>query len=504
MKIRRSDLEKLSKDELLLVAKEAQKIKDSSKFKTLESYYETAHDKQILFSKAASTHRFRYFLGSNRSGKSVAGYVEDILLATGKHPYHKKWRTPCKGLIIVQDFETHGKNILEPKMEEWCPKGEIIKYDRNQTGAIKKIFFKNGSVIDVASHDQDIKVFEGTDYDFIHCDEPPPRNIFVAAIRGLTDRGGILYITATPLASPWLYKEYKKAADGDPLRWFCNVKMTDNAKNIGEGNAELGMKRIAEFASMLDDDERAARMDGAFAQMRGLVFKSWNHKHHVIPPFLIPADWKIFESIDPHPQKAWAVSWTAETDTGHKILLRSEYMEGDIEDIASQIMFGRSQLQVRGGNTPRIVRCLIDNYASVPLWQKSNTDPTATRLSVREELENYIGPKVSGPQVEVAPKNIAQKIDLFKGWLRIRDNLNGGTESHFYVFDTPENQNFVEEIEEYIWDESKDKKLKDKPKKMNDDILDTVMQLALTLPKDQVEEDLVPVKIMRHTSWTVR
>jgi len=39
---------------------------------------------------------------------------------------------------------------------------------------------------------------------------------------------------------------------------------------------------------------------------------------------------------------------------------------------------------------------------------------------------------------------------------------------------------------------------------MNDDILDTVMQLALTLPKEQVEDDLEPVKIMRHTSWTVR
>lgn len=504
MKISRKDLEKLTKDELLSIAREADKIKEAAKYKTLERYKETAHPAQLEFSAAAGKFRMRFFLGGNRSGKTTAGVVEDIYLATGTHPSLKKWKVPCKGLIVIQDFETHGKNILEPKMNEWCPKGEIINVDRNQTGAIKKYYFKCGSVIDVASHDQDIKVFEGTDYDFVHFDEPPPRKIFVAVWRGLTDRGGLLHLTATPLMSPWLYKIYKNFLAGDPLIWFKMVKTKENAKNIGEGNEALGIKRIEEFASQLDADEVAARMDGEMAQMRGLVFKSWDSKHHLIKPFPIPADWKIYESIDPHPQKPWAISWTAETKSGHKILLRSEYMEGDIEDIASQILFGRSQLQIRGENNPRIVRCLIDNYASVPLWQKSNTDPTAERLSVRQELENYIGPNINGPQVEVAPKNIAQKIELFKGWLKIRDNLMGGVESHFYVFDTPENEEFVSEIEEYVWEESKDKKLKDKPKKINDDILDTIMQLALTLPKDMVEEDLAPIKIMEHKSWTVR
>jgi len=199
--ISRKDLENLSKDDLLAIYRESDKIKEAAKFRTLDSYQETAHEKQIEFSKAAAKHRMRFFLGGNRSGKSTAGFVEDILLATGKHKYLKKWKTPCKGLVVVQDFETHGKNILEPKFEEWTPKGDIIRYDRNQTGAIKKIFFKCGSVIDVASHDQDIKVFEGTDYDFVHFDEPPPRKIFVAVWRGLTDRGGLLFMTAKAILS---------------------------------------------------------------------------------------------------------------------------------------------------------------------------------------------------------------------------------------------------------------------------------------------------------------
>lgn len=501
MKISRKDLENLPRDELIAIARETQKIKESAKYRTIESYWETAHDEQVKFCKAAPTHRIRYFVGGNRSGKSTAGFVEDILLATGRHPHMKKWRVPCKGVVIVQDFENAAKNILEVKLNEWCPKGEIEKLDRNQIGAIRKIYFKCGSTIDVLSHDQDMKVFEGSDYDFAHFDEPPPKKIYTAVWRGLTDRGGIMFVTATPLASPWMYQEYMKAVKGDPLRWFTFVDMKTNAKNLGDGDEKLGLKRIEEFASLLDEDEKDARLHGKFVQMRGLIFKAWSREHHMINPFYIPAHWKIYESIDPHAQKEWAISWIAESDNGIKVLINCMYASGDIEEIARQIVHGRTQLQIKGNNRPRIVRCIIDNYASVPLWQKSNTDPTADRLSVRQELENYIGPDIGGPCVEVAPKNVSQKIDLFRGWLKIGEETK---QSAFYVFNTPENEDFAVEIENYVWDSSNVKGLKDKPKKENDDLLDTIMQVALILPKDGTEVSFEPVRIMEHKSWTVR
>lgn len=504
MKIKRSDLENLTKDELISIAREAQKIQEAAKYKTIESYWETAHKAQVDFHKAASTHRIRYFVGGNRTGKSTAGFVEDILLSTGRHPYHKKWKTPCKGVVIVQDFENAAKNILEVKFNEWCPKGEIEKLDRNQIGAIRKLYFKNGSTIDVLSHDQDIKVFEGSDYDFAHFDEPPPRKIYTAVWRGLTDRGGMMYVTATPLTSPWMYQEYKLATAGDPIRWFVFVSMKENAKNLGDGDEALGLKRINEFASLLDDAERDARLNGQFAQVQGQIFKDFNKDHHMIRPFDIPAHWKIYESIDPHPQKDWAVSWTAITDSGNKILLRGEYISGDIQEISTQILYGRSQLKIKGDNRPRIVRCLIDNSASVPTWQKSNTDPTVDRISVRQELENYIGPSIGGPAVEVAPKNVNHKILLFKGWLKIEQCEDGTKKSNFYAFDNEENQSFLFEVDNYVWDSVKGKGLRDKPRKVDDDILDTLMQVALVLPKDIEEEVLTPIRVMEHKSWTVR
>lgn len=504
MKIKRSDLEKLSKEDLVAIAREADKLKQAARQRTIESYWDTAHEDQVEFHKAAKNFRIRYFSGGNRSGKSTAGFVEDIMLAMGEHPYLSN-KIPNKGVVIVQDFENAGKNILEPKFQEWAPEGAIERVETNQSRAWKKIYFKCGSTIDVLSHDQDIKVFEGSDYDWAHFDEPPPKAVYTAVWRGLTDRGGRMHMTATPLASPWLYQEYMKALKGDNLRWFKFVPTKRNAKNLGSGDETLGLKRIEEFAAMLDDSEKAARLDGLMVQMQGLIFKQFKKEHHMIQKFDIPQSWQIWESIDPHPHKPWAIAWIAVSDTGHKILVRCAMLEGTLDEIAHSILYERTQIAVKNGGRPRIVRCVIDNSSSVPLWQKSNTDPTMERISVRAELENYIGPSAGGPNIEVAPKNVAQKIDLFKRWLFIEDKPDGTKQSVFYAFDCSENERFLFEIENYVWDSFRGKGLKDQPKKVDDDCLDAIMQVALSLPKDdRLQLASTPVKIWESKSWTVR
>lgn len=446
----------------------------------------------------------------HNSGKSTAGFVEDLFLALGRHPYYPKWKTPCKGLVIVQDFENHGKNILEPKFSTWAPSGVIERAEKNQNGAWRKIHFKNGSTIDVLSHDQDVKVFEGGDYDFAHFDEPPPKNIYTAVWRGLVDRGGLMYMTATPLASPWLFQEYIKAMKGDELRWYVMVNIKQNASNLGEGDEKLGLKRIEQFAELLDPEERAARLDGGFVQMQGHIFKEFTREHHLIPAFDWPNNWPIYESIDPHPQKPWAVSWIGLTETGNFILISSGLFEGVIEDIADGILLARAALPIKGGVKPKIIQTLIDNSSSVPLWSRSNTDLTARRKSVKDELEAYIGPMSNGPRITVAPKNVKGKIDIFKQWLHIKVDQTKGKQSLFYAFDVPENERFVFEIENYTWDVKKGglgQGLKDRPKKENDDVLDSIMQVALTLPSGNSQEPSSvfdkpkSVKIWQGSSW---
>ena len=142
-----------------------------------------------------------------------------------------------------------------------------------------------------------------------------------------------MYLTGTPLNCDWLFTEYQKIKDkkDHPLMWYTIFDKYANARNIGEGDAELGKQRLKDLAELYDEEERAARVDGQFVQMSGMIFKSWSQDKHVIAPFEIPHSWEIIESIDPHPQKMWAVVWVALAPNGSKIVVQSMYL-GDTID----------------------------------------------------------------------------------------------------------------------------------------------------------------------------
>jgi hypothetical protein len=488
------NLEGKSQEELLAIAQHVMDLKKSRQAKRLEDYSKTMHAGQEEFHRLNK--RICMVFAGNRQGKTACGAVEHIWCATGTHPY-KKNKVPLKTAIVGPDFENHNKQILEPKIKEWSPTNSIRKIDRHQGGAMKRIFWTSGSTTDFFSWDQDQMVFEGSDYDVVWFDEPPPAWIWKALWRSCVDRGGRMYMTGTPLMSPWLYEIFQQMKNhDDPLRDYVKFKRNINAKNIGEGDEKLGMQRLEEFASQFTEEEKAARVDGDFVQISGLIFKDWDRSKHVIDKFDIPVQWPIYESIDPHPNKKWAVSWMAIAPNGAKILLKSIYADGVIDEIANQIIYARGELPIKDGLQARIVRTFIDNASSVPLWQKSNTDPTARRISVREELENMIGPKgAGGPRVEVCPKNVAHKIDILKQWLHIKKR-NEITRPDFFVFDGF-NEDFIHEIENWAWDRFRSRnggELKDKPVKKNDDLLDTVMQVALVLgskPKDTEGNEII-------------
>lgn len=497
-KIRLSELQGKSREELLQLANNAIKLKEALKSKRQEVYLQNAHSGQIEFHK--DTHRIRLVLAGNRGGKSAGGVNEFAWFNTGTHPF-QKCKVPIKSAIVLQDFENHCKNIIEPKIREWINPNDILRIERNQSQAIKKIYWKSGSTTDVYSHEQSLKIFEGSDYDLVWFDEPPPRKIWTALWRGCTDRGGRMFLTGTPLASPWLYREYKRVKDNnDPLTSVIVFDTYKNAKNLGEGDEALGIKRIDELASQYTDDERHARLNGGFVEVQGLIFKNWSQKIHLIDSFEIPHSWEIWESIDPHPHKPWAVAYIAIAPNGAKILIRGVYIEGVLDEIANQILLLRHEsLNIQKNLQPRIVKTIIDNASSVPLWSRSYQDPTASRVSVREELESLIGPKVGGPRIQVAPKNVSQKIDILKRWLHTRSR-NGKERADFYVLKNEDSSNFVDEIESYIWDrfrKADGDELKVKPVKKNDDLIDAVMQVALILGDGEKSQNAGIVNIAK-------
>lgn len=487
IQIRTSELEGLSQEDLVAFTQKVQSLKDSRKRRRLDTYFESAHEGQIAFHK--TNKRIRFVFAGNRGGKTTAGVVEFIMWNTGAHRFLKT-KTPIKSAVVIPDYTNHGVKILEPKLNEWISEGQIKRLERNQAKCISRIFWSSGSITDVYSWEADPMAFEGSDYDLVYFDEPPPRKIWAAMWRSCTDRGGYMYMTGTPLNCDWLFSEFQKIRDTNdhPLMWYIIFDQWANAKNIGEGDENLGRQRLEELAELYDEEEKNARIRGMFVQMSGMIFKAWSQGHHMIDQFPLPRRWQIIESIDPHPQKPWAVVWVALAPNGAKILIHSLYADGSIDEIADAICMARAQIEIEEGLSIRIARTLIDNSSSVPMWQKSFRDPTARRVSVREELEMMIGPRgAGGPRIEVAPKNVQGKIDLFKRWLRV--TMRGKKERpDFYVFKTEDNAHFVKEIEQYRWAQFKGMKQGDatgRPVKKGDDLIDAVLQVALTIGENQ-------------------
>jgi phage terminase large subunit-like protein len=418
----------------------------------------------------------RIVFGGNRSGKSTAGTNEARWLAEGSHPF-RPFRAPTKGCIVCQDFQTHAKDIIVPKIEEWFPPSLWKKApEKNQAQTPVKYFLKNGSTIDIKSHDQDIKVFEGSDYDWVWFDEPPPRAIFQALWRGLTDRRGICFITGTPITEPWLADLYAKAKaeDNKGMYWAEFMDIEQNARNIGEGDEKEGHRRIKEFLDAIDDpDERETRKTGKLLHMRGLVFKGWSRPLHLIKPFKWPARWPILASLDPHPRKDWALSFLGLTPSDNKILLSSYYVPGVVSEVAAHILWAREQIELDGPGVPLIMSCWIDNYASVESMIQQTT--------ILDELNRLVTPTI--PKFQTAPKNVDEKISILKDWLHPKESKYG-TRPEFLAFDNEENKNFIYEIEHYVWARLRGanrNSFRNVPVKENDDILDTIMQLALVL-----------------------
>lgn len=479
IELSREILENLPQDELVRLARKFKEHEQVVAHTKGEVYLQNATEFQVPFHKA--TNRVRIFLGGNRSGKTTAGANESRWLAEGTHPFHT-FRLPNKGCIVLQDFQTHAKDIMEPKIREWFPPGLIVGTEPNSVGAIVKYRLRNGSTIDVKSHEQDIKVFEGSDYDWVWFDEPPPQPIFKAIWRGLTDRRGIAWFTGTPITEPWMHDLYMKAAadDNQGIYWAIFADIWSNSKNLGEGDVEEGKKRIGEFLETLDQDEREARERGRFLHMRGQIFKTWNRGMHMVKPFAWPNSWPVIVSLDPHPRKPWALSFIGLSPAGYRFLLSSYYVDGVVEDVAETILTRKDEIQLEREGVPKIWTCWIDNYAKVESMIKRGT-------TIIEELNRLVTPTI--PRFQTPPKNVEEKILLFKGWLKTQPSKYGPRPG-FMVFDNHENKGFVYEIEHYRWANQRGanrRELRNVPIKENDDLLDTVMQVALVLDSKKLQ-----------------
>lgn len=266
----------------------------------------------------------RLILGSNRSGKSVAGAAEVVAHALGYRPWlpqdhpHRVVRltdgrpipVPNVGRILAQNYEQAIKQTIWPKLQEWLPSDMIKSVKKNARGVVTEIELTNGSLIYCLSDEQDDMALEGQNGHYVWIDEPCGYRKYVALRRGLVDFSGHLWMTLTPLSQPWINEIIvERANEKDGKIRLYKFSIWDNCVDSG---GYLPREAIEDFLRDLREDELEARLHGNFLHLAGRVYKTWEPRPPFwVDPFPIPRTWPRVCLIDPHPRKPIAVLWLA-------------------------------------------------------------------------------------------------------------------------------------------------------------------------------------------------
>jgi len=385
------------------------------------------------------------------------------------YPKDQRYAYPVKGRIVATDYQKGVGEVIIPFLEDWLDSSLVAKKIRQPaTGIPTKWIMKNGSVFDILTYEQGVESFEGWKGHIAWFDEPPPRDKYIATLRGLVDYKGRAWLTLTPLTQPWIYDEIYAAAD--------NKRITVVTTDIRD-NPHLSEDAIREFELNLTEEEKEARLHGRFLHLTGLVYKEFNPNIHIIEPPKIKPTWSRFMAIDPHERMPTAVLWLAvDNNDNHYIYDELWLKDMDIEQIAHAI-------NVQEGEQKARVR-LIDPH--------NDKDPgTFASMNIRKELMKY------GIYCERANS------DPQLGKSRIRAALKPRY-SNLLKTEVPqlrvsrECSQTIYEFQHYIWDNFRRNKeeyeLKEQVKKKSDHFMDCLRYIYNWGPRyivqEQEEEDV--------------
>jgi len=392
--------------------------------------------------------------------------MELLFHVTGLYPkwYPEKSRLelPVKGRIIAKDFQKGVGEVIIPFLEEWLDMSLVAKKYRNPIGIPVKWTLRNGSTFDILTHEQNTEQFEGWRGHVAWFDEPPPRDKYIATLRGLVDYKGRSWLTLTPLTQPWIYDEIY--TNKDTKRVFC---VTTDIRN----NPYLTEDAIKEFEKSLTEDEIEARVHGRFLHLSGLIYKEFDQMIHICEPPQVKETWTRYFCIDPHPRTPTACLWLAvDPYDNHWVYDELWLKDMDIEQVAHAI-------HAQEGNLPPQVR-FID-----PAMDKDNE--LAGGFNTRKELMKY------GVFCQRA------NIDPNLGLNRIKQALKPKY-IHKYGTERPQLRvsrkcaQTIYEFQHYVWADRKHAAgmtEKNAPKKANDHFMDCLRYIYNSTPRFMAAEE---------------
>lgn len=266
---------------------------------------------QAEFLKAMGPSSAVLFRSGNRCGKSTVGAVASALLATGWHPFAKlmgvPWRElgrPTHGWIssLSWDFV---RDVIWPTLEPMIPVGAILKISYRKGGAKKTpdvLLLRNGSTITFKTAEQGADKYQGAKLDWLWIDEEHPADVVEEARARLVDRGGLLFVTLTPIQR----KRWVRDLEREP----GTVEIRTSMFSAAEAGI-LPMPEVEAFAARLPERQRRVRVYGDQVALEGVVYPDFTRESHTALaqggelvlgehrwPWPLPASWPRRAAVD--------------------------------------------------------------------------------------------------------------------------------------------------------------------------------------------------------------
>lgn len=450
-----------SPEEILKRLEELEK-QEYSLLKKVESYEESnkinyfkPHEKQLGFFGAVKNNgkKVVIFQGGNRSGKTTSLIVALVSFMLGTLPWEKdsklRFRPPIRARLFGEDWTHHVGQVLIPELRKWMPAKEIKATKKNNQGIDYYWQLNNGSVLEVMTYEQSTDQVEGWSGHVVACDEPMPRDKYIANKRGLVDFDGVYLMSFTPLKEPWIKDELIDNPDSSIATFFVDT----------DDNPYLSKEAVAEFKKSLTPDEVAARLRGQWMHLQGLVYKEFDKNIHWIEPFRVNDGYTITVAIDTHPRTEQAVSFMAVDKRGMYYIVKEIFEHGRPEDVADWIIDYHEK-------THKVHRAIID-----PSSQGDQNRGDSTYEIISKRLSRV------GIVLDKGSKDLDSGIMAVKEVLRSRNGLPS-----LFIFNTCPRHLY--EFSHYIWDEWKSdgKTEKNKPRDKDDHVLENLRRLVLEKP----------------------
>jgi phage terminase large subunit-like protein len=449
----------------------------------LQGYH--PHSKQRPFHR--SKQPLKAFFGGNRSGKTTAGIVDDLIQAIDadavpKHlvPY-KCFEPPFYCRVVNPGFDVMEGVVFEA-LRRWCPRSQLAggSWEKGYEKQRRKLRFKNGSWIDFLTYEQDIDKFGGAALHRIHYDEEPPEDIRNEGLVRLIDYGGQEIFTMTPLLGmSWMFDQIWERNNKGTLKHatVVVVDMDDNP-HLDEATKE----RLLENYSR---EEREARKCGRFVHFHGMIYPEFSGED-VIPEAPVPHGAKVYVGIDPGIRVMAAVVWCYIDERDVMVVFDELAMQGaTIAQVCEQI----HMQNLAHGREENGVRLPL-----LPDWHV--IDPSARNISHQTGRSDQMEFTDHGV-VTIAGQN-----SVTAGINRVKERLQKGRLK--IMASCPE---LIDEFRRYRWSTPSrtENDPKEQPVKKDDHLLDALRYVVASRPITPLEQlakaRLTPLEQARAEFW---